>query len=122
MTRLGVLMLGTLLVGCADGGGGPRPMTIEWERSPYEAGSADRSVDAVVELVGNTWPPDAAIEVRAVQGGVVVETPSKRIDGPGRIPVRLRAEADASGGYVLVATIVVDGVVHSATTMLVVPY
>jgi hypothetical protein len=38
----------------------------------------------------------------------------------GRVAVTLRPEADATGAYVVTATARVDGVLHTATTMLVV--
>ena len=114
------LAWGVMLVGCADGGGSDRPVTLEWDRSPYVIEAGERSIGAVVVLGGSAPPPASAVDVRATQGGVVVETLSKPADASGRIAVTMRPRADAQGAYVVTATAVAGGVLYSATTMVVV--
>ena len=110
-----------LVAGWADGrSGDERPVALDWERSPYVVGPTERAVGAAVVLGGPSLPPGATLEVRATQGGVLVDPTATRTDGPARIAVTMRPEADARGAYVVTARIVVGGVVHEATTMVVV--
>ena len=76
--------------------------------------------EAYLVVLGKALPAGVAIDVRATQGGVLVDSATEPADGAGRVSVVLTPEADASGAYVVTATAKVDGVVYSATTMLVV--